>query len=209
MLDILISEQKLTLKNLDVNFDHWYLESDLHEKQLVKQAIAKLHDLGKTFEEGGAVWFKAQELGDDKNRVLVREDGQTTYFAADIAYHLDKFNRGFDQLINIWGTDHHGYVSRLKAALGALGLPAEKLEIIIGQLVTLKRGQEPIRMSKRTGEMITLSEVIEEIGKDAVRFFFSATDVNSHLDFDLALAKAETMDNTISTQGIKSRWRSL
>jgi arginyl-tRNA synthetase len=160
-------------------------------------AVEKLHDLRKTFEEGGAIWFKSQEMGDDKNRVLIREDGAPTYFAADIAYHLDKFSRGYGKLINIWGTDHHGYVGRLKAALGVIGLPAEKLEIIIGQLVTLYRGNEPVRMSKRSGEMVTLQEVIDEIGKDATRFFFSATDVNSHLDFDLELAKKQSHENPV------------
>ncbi|MFH1576285.1 MAG: arginine--tRNA ligase, partial [Candidatus Margulisiibacteriota bacterium] len=145
----------------------------------------------------GAIWFKSQALGDDKNRVLMREDGRPTYFAADIAYHLNKFERGFDHLIDIWGTDHHGYLGRLTAALKVLGLPVEKFEIIIGQLVTLYRGNEPVRMSKRTGEMITLQEVIDEIGADAVRFFFSATDVNSHLDFDLELAKKKSQDNPV------------
>jgi arginyl-tRNA synthetase len=143
------------------------------------------------------VWFKSQELGDDKNRVLIRNDGQPTYFSADIAYHLDKFARGYDRLINIWGTDHHGYVNRLKSALKILGQPIEKFEIIIGQLVTLYRGDEPIRMSKRTGEMVTLQEVIDETGADATRFFFSATDVNSHLDFDLELAKKQSSENPV------------
>jgi len=129
--------------------------------------------------------------------VLIREDGNPTYFAADIAYHLDKFSRGYDQLIDIWGTDHHGYVARLKAAIKVLGEPVDKLEIIIGQLVTLYRGKEPVRMSKRTGEMITLQEVMDEIGADATRFFFSATDVNSHLDFDLELAKKKSHENPV------------
>jgi arginyl-tRNA synthetase len=197
ILDLIIEEQKKTLESLGVKFDRWFYESELHQQQKVKWAVEKLHDLGKTFEEDGAIWFKSQELGDDKNRVLIREDGQPTYFAADIAYHLDKFSRGYDHLINIWGTDHHGYVPRLVAAMKVLDQPVEKLEIIIGQLVTLFRGKEPIRMSKRTGEMITLQEVIDEIGADAVRFFFSATDVNSHLDFDLELAKKKSHENPV------------
>lgn len=197
MLANILAEQQRVLGRLGVSFDHFFFESELHQNEQVKWCVEKLHDLGKTFEEGGAIWFKASEYGDDKDRVLVREDGQTTYFAADIAYHLNKFQRGFDQLIDIWGTDHHGYINRLKAALKALGQPVEKFEIIIGQLVTLYRGDEPIRMSKRTGEMVTLQEVIEEIGADAVRFFFSATDVNSHLDFDLELAKKKTLDNPV------------
>jgi len=197
ILDLIIEEQKKTLESLGVKFDCWFYESELHEKLKVKWAVEKLHDLGKTFEEDGAIWFKSQELGDDKNRVLIREDGQPTYFAADIAYHLDKFLRGYDHLIDIWGTDHHGYVPRLKAAMKVLGQPVEKLEIIIGQLVTLYRGKEPVRMSKRTGEMITLQEVMDEIGVDATRFFFSATDVNSHLDFDLELAKKKSHENPV------------
>lgn len=197
MLSFLIDQQKKTLEELQVNFDRWFRESQLHEKDKIRWAIQKLHDIGVTFEEGGAIWFKSQELGDDKNRVLMREDGRPTYFAADIAYHLNKFERGYDHLIDIWGTDHHGYVGRLKGALRVLGLPIDKFEIIIGQLVTLYRGKEPIRMSKRTGEMITLQEVVDEIGADATRFFFSATDVNSHLDFDLELAKKKSQDNPV------------
>jgi len=137
MLAFLLAEQRQVLESVKVNFDRWYFESELHEKNKVLGAVERLRELGLTFEEGGALWFKSQALGDDKNRVLVREDGRPTYFAADIAYHLDKFERGFDRLIDIWGTDHHGYVGRLKAALKALGQPVEKFEIIIGQLVTL------------------------------------------------------------------------
>src|SRR3989339_421483 len=196
-LDFLLTEQKATLRQLGANFDSYFFENVLHEAGKVKAAVARLTELGKTFEESGAIWFKAMEMGDDKNRVLIREDGLPTYFAADIAYHVDKFNRGFDRLINIWGTDHHGYVNRLKSALKAFDLPTEKFEIIIGQLVTLYRGDEAIRMSKRTGEMITLKEVLDEIGPDAVRFFFAMTDVNSHLDFDLELAKKQSNDNPV------------
>lgn len=197
MLDYLLQQQKKTLADLKVSFNKWFFESELHNKDKVRWAIEKLHDLGVTFEEEGAMWFKSQALGDDKNRVLTREDGRPTYFAADIAYHLGKFERGYDRLIDIWGTDHHGYVGRLKAAMKVLRQPVEKLEIIIGQLVTLYRGKEAVRMSKRTGEMITLREVIDEIGSDATRFFFSATDVNSHLDFDLELAKKKSHENPV------------
>jgi arginyl-tRNA synthetase len=197
ILNYLIQQQKKTLEDMNVKFDRWFYENELHDGKKVLMAVEKLHDLRKTFEDQGAIWFKSQELGDDKNRVLIREDGNPTYFAADIAYHFDKFSRGYDRLINIWGTDHHGYVKRLKSAINALGEPVEKLEIIIGQLVTLYRGKELVRMSKRTGEMITLQEVIDEIGADAVRFFFSATDVNSHLDFDLELAKKKSHENPV------------
>lgn len=196
-LGSILGEQKATLKQLGVEFTRFFNESDLHAKGEVKEAIDRLAKNGKTMVEEGAVWFKSQEMGDDKNRVLVRADGTPTYFAADLAYHLDKYARGFDRLIDIWGTDHHGYVKRVKAAVAAMGLPAEKLEIIIGQLVTLYRGDEPVRMSKRTGEMVTLQEVIDETGADATRFFFAATDVNSHLDFDLELAKKQSSDNPV------------
>lgn len=196
ILTTIIESQKKTLGQLGVAFDYWFEESQLHEKKEVETGIEKLHELQMTFEDEGAIWFKSQDLGDDKNRVLRRENGLTTYFAADIAYHLNKFSRA-DHLIDIWGTDHHGYVPRLKAALKALGKPVESFEVIIGQLVTLYRGKEPVRMSKRTGEMVTLQEVIDEIGADATRFFFSATDVNSHLDFDLELAKKKSNDNPV------------
>ena len=197
VLQFILDEQKETLEKLGVRFDRFFNESELHAKGEVKEAVLRLEQRHKTIVEGGAIWFKSMEMGDDKNRVLVREDGNPTYFAADLAYHLDKFSRGFDLLINIWGTDHHGYVKRLKAAVEAMGLPAENLEIIIGQLVTLYRGDEPVRMSKRTGEMVTLQEVIEEIGADATRFFFAASDVNSHMDFDLELAKKQSSENPV------------
>ncbi|MFH1347285.1 MAG: arginine--tRNA ligase [Candidatus Margulisiibacteriota bacterium] len=197
MVNFIVEQQRKTLKDLRVEFDRWFSESELYKQDKIRWAIEKLHDIGVTFEEDGAIWFKSQALGDDKNRVLMREDGRPTYFAADIAYHLNKFERGYDHLIDIWGTDHHGYVGRLKAAMKVLNQPVENFEIIIGQLVTLYRGNEAVRMSKRTGEMITLQEVIDEIGADATRFFFSATDVNSHLDFDLELAKKKSHENPV------------
>jgi arginyl-tRNA synthetase len=197
MLEYFLNQQKATLKALGVEFDSWFNESLLHDQNKIMQTVDKVVGLGLTFEEGKAIWFKSKELGDDKNRVLVREDGRPTYFAADIAYHFNKIDRGYDYLIDIWGTDHHGYVSRLKSALKALGFPADRFEIIIGQLVSLYRGSEPVRMSKRTGDMVTLQEVIDEIGADATRFFFAATDVNSHLDFDLELAKKQSNENPV------------
>lgn len=196
-LENVLNEQKAILSRAGVIFDNFFFESDLHEKDLVNIAIKLLTKNGHTYEKEGAIWFAAQALGDDKDRVLIRADGVPTYFAADIAYHLEKANRGFSKLINIWGTDHHGYVARLKLALKALGLDENRLEIIIGQLVTLYRGDEPVRMSKRTGEMVSLEEVLDEIGPDATRFFFAASDVNSHLDFDLELAKKHSTDNPV------------
>ncbi|MBU0502694.1 MAG: arginine--tRNA ligase [Candidatus Margulisbacteria bacterium] len=197
MLDSILAGQEAILKSLGVEFDNWFMESGLHDKNEIEAAIGILKAKDLTFEKDGALWFKATQFGDDKDRVLVREDGRPTYFAADLAYHYDKFKRGFDHLINIWGTDHHGYVKRIKQAVGAMGFVQDKLEIIIGQLVALYRGKEVVRMSKRTGEMVTLEEVIEEIGSDATRFFFAMTDVNSHLNFDLELAKKKSNDNPV------------
>ena len=147
---------------------------------------------GVTYVGEGALWFRATDFSDDKDRVLIRENGQPTYFLADIAYHLNKFKRGFKHLINVWGTDHHGYVKRLKSSVSALGFNEDALEIIIGQLVSLYRAGEQVRMSKRTGEMITLKEVIAEIGVDATRYYFAMNDVHTHLDFDLEKAKAKS-----------------
>lgn len=196
-LKFLLDQQKETLKDLGVTYDRWFHESDLHRRGLVKKCIKRLEDRGLTFFEGSALWFKSSAFGDDKNRVLIKEDGQPTYFAADIAYHVDKYDRGYDKIINVWGTDHHGYVARLKAAMTALGYPAEKLEIIIGQLVALYRGRELVRMSKRTGEMITLKEVIDEIGAPAARYFLVRNSPSTHLDFDLELAKSKSLENPV------------
>ena len=193
----LLGQQKATLDKLGVKYDRWFKESELHDKGFVKRYIKQLEERGLTFNEGQAVWFKSSDFGDDKNRVLVKEDGSPTYFAADIAYHINKYKRGYDMLINVWGTDHHGYVKRLKSAITALGYPAEKLEIIIGQLVALYRGKELVRMSKRTGEMITLDEVIDEIGAPAARYFFVRNSPSTHLDFDLELAKSRSMENPV------------
>jgi arginyl-tRNA synthetase len=197
MLEYVISEQKQTLENIAVRFDHWFYESQLHDKKGIEKAVGILKRKGLTYEKEGALWFSAMQFGDDKDRVLIREDGRPTYFAADLAYHYDKYKRGYDHLINIWGTDHHGYVKRIQQAMKALGMDEEKLEVIIGQLVALYRGKELVRMSKRTGEMVTLQEVIDEIGSDATRFFFAMTDVNSHLNFDLELAKKKSNDNPV------------
>jgi arginyl-tRNA synthetase len=193
----LLSQQKETLNKLGVTFNKWFHESELHRKGLVKKCIKKLEERGLTFHEGKTLWFKSSEFGDDKNRVLIKEDGSPTYFAADIAYHIYKFDRRYDKIIDVWGTDHHGYVARLKAAMTALGYPAEKLQIIIGQLVALYRGKELIRMSKRTGEMITLEEVIDEIDAPATRYFLVRSSPSTHMDFDLELAKSKSLENPV------------
>ncbi|MHB8842031.1 MAG: arginine--tRNA ligase [Candidatus Aquicultor sp.] len=188
---------KHTLANMGVVFDFWFSERALHELSTVSKTIEELRERGYVYDSEGAVWFKATEFGEDKDRVLIRANGEPTYFAADIAYHKNKLERGFDKIINIWGADHHGYIGRMKAAVQALGYPSERLEIIIGQLVNLLRGGEPVRMSKRTGEMVTLDELLEEVGKDAVRFFFLMRSTDSQLDFDIALAKEQSNENPV------------
>jgi arginyl-tRNA synthetase len=193
----ILLEQKAVLELMGVKFNKWFYESSLYKGKKVEAAVKKLMDKQATFIEDGALWFKSKEHGDDKNRVLLRKGGQPTYFASDIAYHADKFARRYDLLIDVWGTDHHGYVTRLKAALKVMGQHAEKLKIIIGQLVSLFRSGEQVKMSKRAGEMVTLKEVIDEIGPDATRFFFLMLSADSHLDFDLELAKKHSMDNPV------------
>ncbi len=197
LLSNILDHQKNIMKQLGVSFDNFFSEKKLHDKNAIENAISKLTADGHTFRKDGALWFKSESFGDDKNRVLVRANGETTYFAADIAYHLNKYERGFDLIINVWGADHHGYVTRLKAAIEALALPIERFEVIIGQLVSLFRGKEPVRMSKRTGDMVTLEEVISEIGPDATRFFMTMNSANNHIAFDLELAKKKSQENPV------------
>jgi arginyl-tRNA synthetase len=197
LLSYITKHQKEVLASMGVKFDSWFSEESLHNKGKVKHAIKELEVKGRTYEKDGALWFRSTDYGDDKDRVLIKEQGASTYFAADVAYHANKFERGFDRIIDIWGTDHHGYVKRIYSAMEAMGFPKEKLEIIIGQLVTLYRGTEVVRMSKRTGEMVTLEEVVEETGSDATRFYLSANDENTHVDFDLQLAKEKSQDNPV------------
>lgn len=188
---------KNDLKDLGVLFDTYYSEKSLYEKKLVDQILEKLKSRGLLYESEGALWFKSTEFGDDKDRVLKKSDGEFTYFTADIAYHEDKFKRGFDRVVNLWGPDHHGYIPRVKAACQALGYPPEKISILIVQLTTLYRKGEQIKMSKRAGEYVTLRELIDEVGADATRFFFLMRRVESHLDFDLELAKEKSQDNPV------------
>ena len=188
---------KNTLKAMGVEFDVWFSERSLHEASKIDEAIGELRDGGFVYESEGATWFKATAFGEEKDRVLIRENGEPTYFAADIAYHRDKLSRGYDFLIDIWGADHHGYVPRMKAAIEALGHPRERLEVILGQLVNLLRAGQPVRMSKRTGEMVTLDELIEEVGRDAVRFLFLMRSTDSPLDFDIELAKERSNENPV------------
>lgn len=192
-----LQHMKKTLERMGVKFDVWFSERELHHTGAIREAIEELREKGLVYEKEGAVWLKTTSFGDDKNRVLIRETGEPTYFASDIAYHKNKYSRGFDKVINIWGADHHGYVARVKAAVAALGYPPDFLEIIIGQLVNLLRAGEPVKMSKRTGEMVTLDELLDEVGKDPVRFLFLMSDANNTIDFDIELAKKESAENPV------------
>ena len=191
-----LAELKQDLKNFRVEFDNWFSERTLHP-DAVNAAIEVLKKNGTIYEQDGALWLKSTDYGDDKDRVVVRENGEPTYLAADIAYHKNKYERGFGELINIWGADHHGYVCRVKAAMTALGFDAEKLKILFLQMVSLYSGGELVKMSKRAGNATPLRELMEEVGTDAARFFFLTRSMDSQLDFDLDLAKKKTSDNPV------------
>lgn len=197
-LPINIANLKKDLAQYRINYDIWFPESTIHANGEVAETIELLTKAGLTYEKDGAVWIKTTEFGDEKDEVLIRANGIPTYFAVDIAYHRNKFlMRGFDKVINIWGADHHGHVARMKGAMEALGINPDKLEIIIMQLVRLMKNGDVARMSKRTGEMITLSDLIDEIGVDAARFFFNLRQAGSHLEFDIDLAVAQNSDNPV------------
>ncbi len=186
------------LEKYRIVYDVWFRESNLHKNGDVKAAIQRLTDNGYTYEEDGAVWLNCEKMGLEKNEVLVRKNGIPTYFAADIAYHINKLEtRGYDWAINIWGADHHGHVARMKKALAACGINSDKLEVVLMQLVRLMQNGEIVRMSKRTGKAITLSDLLEDISVDAARFFFNMRNAGSHLDFDLTLAAQQSNDNPV------------
>ncbi len=180
-----------------VHFDVWSSEQALHDEGRVEQALQKLKDSGKTYEKDGAIWFRSSDYGDDKDRVLKKSDGSYTYLMPDIAYHITKFERGFDQLVNFWGADHHGYIPRMKAAMQALGKNPDQLAVDIIQMVRLVENGEEVKMSKRTGNAVTIRELCEEVGVDAVRYFFVQRALDTHLDFDLALARKQSNDNPV------------
>ncbi|HEY9788241.1 MAG TPA: arginine--tRNA ligase [Candidatus Obscuribacterales bacterium] len=193
---LIIEKQKAVLGEARVSFDNWFSELSLHASGKVNEALAKLGDAGLTYTEDGATIFKAQSLGDTRDRFLTKkEDGTKTYLAADIAYHLDKFERGYDLVINIWGADHHGQVPGLKAAIQGLGGDAEKLEVILMQIVNLKRDGQLVRMSKRLGTVVLMSELIEEVGVDAVRYYLAESSPDNAISFDLELAKKQSREN--------------
>ncbi|MFN2340750.1 MAG: arginine--tRNA ligase, partial [Halanaerobium sp.] len=191
------------LKNIEqdlaafgIKFDSWFSERTLHPKK-IEQAIDLLQDKGYIYEKEGALWFKSTDFGDDKDRVIIKSDGLPTYMAADMAYHLDKLERGFDKLINVWGADHHGYIPRMKAVIEAFGYAHDTMEVIVVQMVSLLRNGEKMQMSKRAGSFVTMNEVNQEVGKDAARYYYVMRSTDSHLDFDLELAKEESSNNPV------------
>ncbi|MCK5237072.1 MAG: arginine--tRNA ligase, partial [Deltaproteobacteria bacterium] len=188
---------KKDLEEFSVGFDVYYSEKTLHEKGLVEKTINKLKELGHIYEDGGALWFRSTDFGDDKDRVLKKTDGTLTYFAADIAYHSEKIERGFERIIDVWGADHHGYKPRMVALFRSLKEDDDKLKIIFIQLVSLLRDGEPVAMSTRAGEFVTLKEVVDEVGPDACRFFFLMRKSDAQLDFDLELAKKQAPENPV------------
>jgi arginyl-tRNA synthetase len=193
MLDIIMKD----LEGFGVAFDRWQSEQELYQSGGVKHAIEFLRKKDMMFESEGALWFRATALGDEKDRVVIKSDGQPTYFASDIAYHLKKIESGFDEIINIWGADHHGYVPRLEAVIEALGYARDKLKVLLVQMVSLMRAGKPVQMSKRAGEFVTLMEVTEEVGVDTTKFIFLTRRHDSHLGFDLDVAKAQSAENPV------------
>lgn len=188
--------QKQLLNKLNVSFDNYFSETSLYEQRKVVDIIERMKKAGLTFEEDGALWFRTTQFGDEKDRVLVKNDGKYTYLSPDIAYHINKLERGYDKLINIWGADHHGYIPRMKAALSGLGYSADALEVLLGQLVNIKIDGEAVRMGKRK-KMVTLDELVVEVGVDATRYWMTCRDINTTLDFDVELAKSKCDENPV------------
>jgi arginyl-tRNA synthetase len=196
-LDEKMRDIRETLRDFGVEYDVWYSEQSLHDSGAVRSTLEELENKGYIYEKEGALWLKSTLFGDEKDEVVVRSNGTPTYFAADIAYHRNKFDRGFNQVVNIWGADHHGHVARMKGAMSALGYEPDNLKIILMQLVRLIQNGEVVRMSKRSGQYITLRELMDEVGKDAARFFFILRDPDSTVEFDMDLAKAQSSDNPV------------
>ncbi|WP_096272786.1 arginine--tRNA ligase [Paucisalibacillus globulus] len=196
-LEYTLGKIKKDLNDFGVHFDNWFSERSLYKNDEIKDVLTKLEAGGYIYEKDGATWFRSTDFGDDKDRVLVKNDGAFTYLTPDIAYHQNKLNRGFDKLINVWGADHHGYIPRMKAAIQALGYEADKLDVKIIQMVNLFDGGEKLRMSKRTGNAVSLRELMDEVGIDAVRYFFVARSNDSQLDFDVELARSQSNDNPV------------
>ncbi len=196
-LNSIIADIRDDLTGFGVDYNTWYSERSLFDRGKIDEAIEKLKASGHLYEKGGAWWFKSTDFGDEKDRVVVRDNGQPTYFASDIAYHQDKLDRGFDECINIWGSDHHGYIPRVKAAMQALGLEQDKLTVLLVQFAVLYRDGEKISMSTRSGDFVKLRELRDEVGSDAARFFYVQRKSEQHMDFDLNLAKSQSNENPV------------
>jgi arginyl-tRNA synthetase len=196
-LDSILEDIRQDLMEFGVDYDEWFSERSLSESKATDRSLERLKETGYLYEKDGALWFASSRLGDEKDRVVVRDNGQMTYFASDIAYHLNKLDRGFDRLINIWGADHHGYIPRVKAALQASGGDPDKLEVLLVQFAVLYRGDEKVQMSTRSGEFVTLRQLRNEVGKDAARFFYVMRKSDQHMDFDLRLATSKTNENPV------------
>ncbi|MCF6253856.1 MAG: arginine--tRNA ligase, partial [Thiomicrorhabdus sp.] len=195
--DSILSDIKEDLAGFGVNFDQWFSERELMNRGVIDAAIEKLQAADKIYEKGGALWFRSTDYGDEKDRVVVRENGLKTYFASDIAYHFNKLERGFDLLIDIWGSDHHGYVPRVRAAMQAMGTNSDALEVLLVQFAILYKGGEKLAMSTRSGQFVTLRELREEVGCDAARFFYVQRKSEQHMDFDLDLAVSKSNENPV------------
>ncbi len=196
--ELVVESIKATLSRMGVGYDRWFSEQSLYDNGEVLATIKRLDGRGYVTQREGASWFASSRLGDDKDHVLVRSNGTPTYLAADIAYHVDKLvNRGFERAIDIWGGDHQGHVQRMKSALKALDIDPGRLDIVVHQMITLRRGTEIVRMAKRTGDLVTLDEVIDEVGADACRFYFLSRSIGSQMEFDLELAKAQSNENPV------------
>lgn len=196
-LNTILEEIKDDLAGFGIEFQEWFSERRLMDDGSVAEAIQRLREGGHLYEKDGATWFASSLLGDEKDRVVIRENGQTTYFASDIAYHMNKLDRGFDKIINVWGADHHGYIPRVKAAMQALGADAAKLDVLLVQFAVLYRGDEKIQMSTRSGQFVTLRQLRDEVGKDAARFFYVMRRSEQHMDFDLKLATSRSNENPV------------
>jgi arginyl-tRNA synthetase len=196
-LNAILDNIRQDLEAFGVHYDEWFSERSLSDSKAVEAAIERLQQSGHVYEKNGALWFMSTEFGDEKDRVIVRDNGQSTYFASDIAYHANKLERGYDRVIDVWGADHHGYVPRVKAALKALGDDTDRLDVLLVQFAVLYRGGEKVQMSTRSGEFVTLRELRREVGNDAARFFYVMRKCEQHMDFDLDLAKSQSNDNPV------------
>jgi arginyl-tRNA synthetase len=196
-LNAILDDIREDLEEFGVIYQNWYSEQSLADRNLINAAVERLQQAGHIYQNEGALWFRSTTFGDEKDRVVIRDNGQGTYFASDIAYHLDKFDRGYQRVFNIWGADHHGYVARVKAAMTALDQDAERLQILLVQFANLFRNGQPVQMSTRSGSFVTLRELREEVGNDAARFFYVMRKCEQHMDFDLDLAKSQSNDNPV------------